>query len=177
MTDVRIIDGIKVKQSPKFPDYLVSECGRVYSLRVKSKVKLLKTRLHHGYPQVSVHQNGRLRNQYCHRMVIETWGPPQPTSKHECAHNDNNRANSHISNLRWATGAENNADKKKFGTSRHGRPFPKPKFTVEQVLFIRSQLNAKKMSHAQISQMFNVSVKTINAMYRRKSWKHVKEAA
>jgi hypothetical protein len=45
-----------------------------------------------------------------HRLVIEAF-PLNPQNKSQVDHIDNNRSNNHITNIRWATGKENNQNK------------------------------------------------------------------
>ncbi|AXV72811.1 hypothetical protein CJO75_01120 [Ralstonia solanacearum] len=53
-----------------------------------------------------------------HRLVALTFLGPPPSRQHEVAHNDGNRANNIVTNLRWATHAENVADTFRHGTAK-----------------------------------------------------------
>lgn len=114
---------VEWREIPGWDAYQVSKCGRVR--RVKPYAKKnggrpipyeLKCGLHHtGYPYVQLSCNGRRRTCGVHRLIAEAW-IPNPEEKPEVAHNDGNRANCHIENLRWATLSENQRDRKRHGT-------------------------------------------------------------
>lgn len=48
---------------------------------------------------------------YVHALVMECWGPPQPTPEHTVDHQDRNLNNNSIHNLRWATKQEQTANR------------------------------------------------------------------
>lgn len=55
-----------------------------------------------------------------HRLVALTFLGPPPTALHEVAHNDGDRNNNAVANLRWVTHAENVADSFRHGMARPG---------------------------------------------------------
>lgn len=109
---------------PSFPNHEVSEDGRVrnaVALRTRSRHHLLRGGVEKGYlryqlslPDGSKHLVG------AHALVCEAWHGPKPTPEHEPAHWDGNRLNNHFANLRWATKAENAADRVRHGTNSLG---------------------------------------------------------
>ena len=74
--------------------YEVSENGEVRN--VKSK-KILKANYQKGYARIEFGYRGPKK--YVHRLVMEVWGVPQPSPRHEIDHIDSNPSNNHISNL------------------------------------------------------------------------------
>ena len=120
------------------PDYEISECGRVRRLTQGGK------RYRPGYELTAKkHQRGYLvyslgdKSFLAHRLVALTWIGPAPTDRHEVAHGDGSRTNNHWRNLRWATPAQNQADRKLHGTYVHGQHAYSAKLTDEQADEIR----------------------------------------
>lgn len=108
--------------------YEVSSLGQVRSLdrvlhdghRWSGRNLKLVSRLHHdGMPrvQVTLHLGGRQRTRLVHHLVLESFVGLRPDGTEAC-HWDGDSSNNDISNLRWATHAENEGDKKRHGT--HG---------------------------------------------------------
>lgn len=160
-----------------YPLYEVSNYGNVRSWNngrwgKRDYPKILKQILNtFGYPVVGIDQ----KSFRVHRIVLETFGQPQPTPKHECCHNDGTRTNSHIDNLRWGTRKENAADKNKHGTMINGEESCKSKLKVFEVEEIRrlGKLGKKILTRQEIGLMFKVTRANINAIVNRKSWRHI----
>jgi hypothetical protein len=117
MTDWRII--------PSAPLYAASDDGRIKRAipgRGTWAGRILRpSRDKNGYPIIAVHSGGGERKQKSRRisrLVCEAFHGSPPSIRHAAAHNDGNPENNVPSNLRWATPAENMADKKLHGTER-----------------------------------------------------------
>jgi hypothetical protein len=94
------------KAYPKLPDYQISSCGRVMSLKTN---KILKQSTNNfGYNLVCL-SNGKERyTSYIHRLVAETFIPTLfNTAICEVNHKDKNRLNNTVSNLEWSSPLEN----------------------------------------------------------------------
>ena len=109
-------------------DLWVSEDGRVFGPKGERKQFDLKN----GYRVV----NYRKSTRYVHRLVAEAF-LENPENKRVVAHWDGVKANNHVSNLRWATDAENTADKIRHGTTNRGSRNGQAKLTPELVTVIR----------------------------------------
>lgn len=126
------------RQAAGFPDYEVSECGRVRRLtrggrRYPAGYELTAKKHQRGYLVFTLGSATVL----AHRLVAATWVGPAPSGLHEVAHNDGSRTNNHWTNLRWATPAENQADRKLHGTYVHGQHAYSAKLTDESADEIR----------------------------------------
>jgi len=86
----------------------------------------------------------------------------KPTNKHEVAHSCGNKSCVNPSHLRWATRAENAADREMHGTLLTGERSPKAKLTDAQVAEIRSLRG--KLFQYEVADRFNVNVTTVNAI-------------
>ncbi len=124
------------KEIEGYPDYEVSDQGRVRSLKW-GKTKVLKGYLNstlpgRGYLQVKLIGEGVRHHRLVNRLVALAF-LPNPEAKATVAHNDGSRLNNRVGNLRWATPPENQADRGPHGTA--GAPRPRV-VTHEQALAI-----------------------------------------
>lgn len=107
-----------------------------------------------------------------HRMVcIASYGPP-PSDLHEAAHSCGFPACVNKRHLRWATRAENMADKLAHGTSNEGEKHPNAKLTAEQVITIR-QLVASGMKQRAVASAFGIHIVTVSGIHLRRRWTHI----
>lgn len=99
--------------------YLVSSRGRIMSVvpgRVGCIIKAWSDKW--GYKHVNI--GAKAKRYAVHLLVITAFHGPKPSPTHQCAHNDGQPANNAETNLRWATPAENQADRLAHGTAlRH----------------------------------------------------------
>lgn len=104
------------------------------------------------------------------RVVCEAvYGPP-PTPRHDTAHSC---GKGHLGcvaprHLRWATRAENQADRDLHGTMIRGEQHKLAKLTADDVRQIRAMVGT--MSMQAIADCFGVSMSLISLIHRRKRW-------
>lgn len=95
------------KKIENYPDYQISNKGRVLSLKRK-KPALLRPSIVNGYLQVALSNNGIAKNFPIHYLVYETFTRDIVDKKIYCIdHIDNNSQNNILSNLRKVTFSEN----------------------------------------------------------------------
>lgn len=165
--------------------YEVSNLGRVRSLdryvslrnrwgdirERRYKGKLLVPFLHKGYPHVAVRKGSAgLVQQSVHRMVLEAFVGECPPRMEAC-HNDGNRRNAALSNLRWDTRANNHADKIKHGTHLRGTANPQSKFT-ERDIEVVFDLRRRGLTHAAIAAKIGMSSTHVSNVLNGKRWGH-----
>lgn len=94
--------------------------------------------------------------------------PPSPF--HEAAHSCGNGHEGCVSpaHLRWATPAENSADKVAHGTANRGSRHVWSRLTEADVKSIRE--DGAAMSAAAIGRARNISPRTVSAILRRETW-------
>lgn len=110
-----------------YPEYEISDTAtvrRVVSVGHGAGVgKVIKASVSNsGYMQLHLGKKNQRRGHFLHRLVCRAFHGEPPTDKHWVAHNDGDRLNNCAENLRWATPAENQADKKAHGTCYRGSP-------------------------------------------------------
>lgn len=150
------------RQVPQFPEYEVSSLGRVRIIRSGKIVRICRTT--DGYSRVSL-SNAEGRTTFrMHRLILMTFVGPRPTGMCGC-HHDRNRQNNAISNLRWDTFSNNNAEKIRHGTAR-AQP---RKLKAEDVRRIRE---AEKFgaARADLASVYGVARNTILTIVNRQSW-------
>ncbi len=112
----------ELREIPGFPNYLVTEDGRIWSKRrPRARGGWMKMDTHEGgYPYVKPNMNGRQYKLYAHRAVALAWIGEPPNGKSMVCHRDGDSANNHASNLYWGDQFDNMADMVAHGNSRLG---------------------------------------------------------
>lgn len=108
-----------------FPGYLISDFGRVKSLRY-GREKILKPALCHGYLFVCLCRNGKAIKGYIHRLVSDEF-ISNPDQKPRVDHINTDRSDNRSVNLRWVTPSENNLNeisRKRISESKSGGSNP-----------------------------------------------------
>jgi len=141
--------------------YEVSDYGRVRDLVLRKQVKVSCSPSTYGYPTCYLRGKGK-RGQYrVHKLVLEAFRGPRPLRK-ECAHWDRDRSNNVLSNLRWATHAENHHDAIHQGVN--GK-----KLTLAQVGEIRGAY--PRVSKQELAARYGVVVSTVYAIVSGAIWR------
>lgn len=157
--------------------YQVSNIGKVKSLNYKNEgyERELKQDNNNGYRQVALTKDGKLRRHKVHRLVYEAFVQPIKDGMVVC-HNDGDRANNHLSNLRMDTQSGNLADRKFHGTEITGEKNGSAKLTDEDVKEIRAfyaEHSRKERYGAKIHEAYGVTPGIICSIVTRKIWKHI----
>lgn len=91
-------------QIKKYPNYFINENGEIKSIYV---TKLLKPRTAgRGYYCYQLRNENGVKNEYIHRLVATAF-IPNPDNLPQVDHIDGNKANNHVSNLRWVDNRTN----------------------------------------------------------------------
>lgn len=107
------------------------------------------------------------------RVMCEMVNGPPPTERHEAAHSCGKGTSGcvHPKHLRWASHAENEADKIAHGTKAMGERQGMSKLTDAKVLAIRALLGT--VSQAKIAKQFGVTQTAISKIARGVTWRHI----
>lgn len=168
-----------------WPNYEVSSFGRVrratpaYWDKAKKRLRvpagyILSPRVNSsGYLSVlfpaGEPKERRFKNRLVSRLVCEAFHGAPPTAKHEAAHWDRDVFNCRADNLRWATPAENQDDKKRHGTTARGVKNHGAKLTPEKVIAIKLAMK-RGVKPVLLSKQYDVAVTTIYAIRYNQNW-------
>jgi len=162
---------------PGWPSYEVSTCGQVRRHgpatgavvgRVLRQLLNPKT----GYRSVCLSAHSVQKRVDVHRLVAMTFLGPQPSARHLVAHNDGIRTNNCVTNLRWATQAENLSDCRAHGTALVGSRNPMAAITELDVRAIR-RMKAFGIPRAVIADGYGIHLRSVFRILSGMSWEHV----
>ena len=89
-----------------YPDYQISNMGRVKSLKW-GKEKILNLSLNYkGYYQVGLRKDGKRKLYKIHRLIAQAF-IPNPENKPQIDHINTIKTDNRVENLRWVTNKEN----------------------------------------------------------------------
>ena len=154
-----------------FPGYRVSSWGRVQGPRA-----MLIPSLTHGYKIVSLSRRGAVKSCRVHILVARTFLGEAPFDGALVAHNDGDKDNCRLINLRWASSLENQADRGRHFTRCYGSAVFGAKLTESDIPLIRARI-ADGERYPAIADDFGVSVSTIALIKKGKTWKQTVGAA
>ena len=122
-----------------------------------------------GYRYVSLCKNGIAKKLNVHVLVLEAFVGPRPSPAHEACHENGDRANATLKNLRWGTPESNQADKWAHGTMLAGSKNPKAVFCEEVVGWIKES----RQSSLALAPLLGVSSSAIRAVRIGQNWGHL----
>lgn len=162
-----------------WPGYEVSNDGMVRSYRQRGHKSGLSVDPHDikpsinsaGYLHVTLTVDGRRANAVIHRLVLEAFVSLSPSGTEAC-HNDGNRTNNVVENLRWDTRKNNNADKGCYGRAQRGESAGHVKLTNDSVHAIRSA-RANGDTYESISRQYGVSRAHTSRICNGSAWGHL----
>jgi hypothetical protein len=140
--------------------------GNVLCVNLKPKKSRI---LWSGYLWVSLTIHGVPTSRSVHRVVLETFAGPPPSSRHQAAHNDGSRTNNSLSNLRWALPSENLADRWDHGTMTIGTENGRAVLDEAGARRIRA-LRQKRLSFADIASAVGVSKRQVMRVASGEHW-------
>lgn len=91
-----------IKQYPHNKNYFVSDSGEIYSVK-----KLKPTKQSKGYMRVQIKINGKTKDKYVHRMVMETFSKEDLKTDEQINHMNKNKEHNGLENLEIVSLLEN----------------------------------------------------------------------
>lgn len=157
-----------------YPNYAVTEDGKVWSFKTKRFIKLSVNR--GGYYCVGLSKPGqRPLNHRVHRLIAFAYLGDQPIDKKDVNHIDGNKLNNNVSNLEWSNKSLNGTHAYKMGLNKAspqlGEKHGGSKLTNEDVLNIR--LLSKNTSNREIGRLYNLNPSYVWRIVTYRNWKHL----
>lgn len=152
-------------------NYAVSDFGRVVSTR---SGKILKP-INCGSGYLRVHLPNGLRS--IHGLVLEAFVGPRPDGM-QCCHNNGDKSDNRLVNLRWDTPLSNSRDKHRHGTTSRGEHRWNSVLTEELLRAMMEEYipHSKRHGAAALARKYGLKYSTVSKALSGINWKHLKEA-
>lgn len=165
------------KDIPDFPDYQVSNMGRVRRITPRrgapNPPTLMKTNLRPtGYSYIILRQRKKQKRMLVSRLILMAF-VGRPFQGAFAAHINGNPRDNRLENLYWATVMENQADKERHGNVVRGVRVGRVKLNDEKVKEIRQQAAFSKLNYQDVGERYGVDRKTIRLIVQGRTWRHV----
>jgi len=169
--------------------YWIDTNGKVWSAKKKVRPdkgwiitdkprKKIKTHVcRGGYLGANLLADGRRKNTPVHQLVLETFIGKRPEGM-ECCHNNGNKLDNRLSNLRWDTRKSNVKDAIKHGTfnmsglDRKGENHAQAKLNEFQIRVIRKYPRYRGYQ-IDLAEIFNINQGTVSNIICRKIWRSI----
>lgn len=158
--------------------YEASNLGRIKSLQRYVKTgtgirfvpeKIIKPILGtRGYFVVNFTAKGKRTQHFLHKLILQSFVGERPLGKEAC-HNNGNKLDCSIQNLRWDTRSGNHKDKRIHGTWQIGEKANNSKLTEAVVREIRML----KMKPSDAVKKYGLSSTNAKRICNYETWKHV----
>ena len=139
---------------------------------IKGKLLKPKTRKD-GYKIIYLSKDNNKKELYIHHLVAFAFIGKRPKDHHIC-HNDGNKSNNNLSNLRYGTRSDNANDTLLHGTCyfKKGENNPSSKLKDDDIKYIWKNKGIKTQN--KLSLELGVCRQAISSIYNQKNWKHLK---
>jgi hypothetical protein len=169
----------EVWKPTKYQDYIVSNRGRIKSLKYhsmdgKSSRILSQNADRDGYMTCTLYPKKKYVKAKIHRLVAESFCKGQTDQKALALHIDGNKLNNMAFNLYWGDAKDNKADSVKHGTNTNDwtwKTAPSRKLQPRNVKRIRKLLLTTSVT--KIAEMYDLAYKTIYDIKVGKTWRHL----
>jgi hypothetical protein len=178
--ELKFVKGIEIgeiwKNIPECNgEYQASTLGRVrsvdrlnsYGRRIKGKI--LEQGIAKGYLCIKLHRIKRNKTEYIHRIMYKTFIGEISEGMQVC-HNDGDKLNNNIWNLRIDTQKGNERDKIAHGTITYGERNGCHKITENEVLEIRKRWEEGGVTMTAMAEEYDVQISQISRIINRKRW-------
>ena len=153
-----------------FEGYLVSNKGRVKSLKRKTPKILSQFIDSRGYFQVDLNRGNKL----VHRLVAKAF-IHNSEEKEQVNHIDGDKLNNDVGNLEWMTNQENQIHAIALGlkVNPKGEDAHNAKLIDEDVLEIYNLAHNTRLTQAEIANRYGVSCHAVSKIKTGKNWSHL----
>ena len=153
-------------------DYEVSDHGNV---RNRHTGRILRPGTHRGYRHVSLYYAPqRCKTVFIHRLVLLSFCGPAQFPRADACHNDGDRGNNHLANLRWATRQQNMDDRTRHGRTIQGTRVHTAVLNDTLVLQMRAE-HRRGASIRSLAIKMKIGQATAHYAVTGKTWSHLNE--
>lgn len=125
-----------------------------------------------GYYNLSLSKNGIVKTGRLSRIILEAFCGPPPFENAHAAHNDGNPENNKLTNLRWATPTENQADVNRHGNRCKGEDVHNAVLKEDDVIKIRQRISNGERNKS-IANDYGISISTVHLIRHNRIWRHI----
>ena len=118
-----------------FPDYQISNQGKVKSLKRKKEIILKPAQYSNGYWFVTLTNSQKTKSCLIHRLVLMTFNPVENMENLQVNHIDGNINNNFLKNLEWTTPKENKNHREKINHTPKSETILVKFLTGEEMIF------------------------------------------
>jgi hypothetical protein len=166
---------------PGFPGYQVSDLGRVRTRRpingrgpLAEEWRLIRGNMRRdGYRRVDLNDGQRRVAKGVHWLVLSAFVSPCPPGM-ECLHDDGDKKNNRLDNLRWGTQKENAADRMRHDHQTWGQEINTAKLTEEDVRTAR-RLRRSRVHARVICERLGISQQHLLSLCNGKAWNRLQD--
>ena len=154
-----------------WPAYVVSDQGRVVSLKGVTPTVLKGSPGKNGYPRVSLREGDTTTYRNIHNLVLEAFEGPCPPGE-EVRHLNGIRTDSRLDNLTYGTNLDNMADRRRHGTFVQGEKVGTAKLGAEEVHEIVRLLDLG-LKQRDVAEKYGIAQMTVSNIKTGKTWGHI----
>ena len=166
------------KPIPGLENYDVSDMGNVRSWRqgygrygrTKTPKMLRPITDQYGYKRITLQCGEGSQSFYVHRLMLTAFVGPCPDAM-ECCHNNDDKQDNRLSNLRWDLTTKNRREQTAHRLCAHGEHHGHATMTEEQIITIRERYAAGERA-ADIASDFGKARQSIHGICRGAAWKY-----
>lgn len=158
-----------------YPGYRIGDDTTVWRKQVGpdewAKLSCFETQW--GYLAINLSHDGKKRQFFLHRLMLMAFIGPCPEGYVSC-HNNGDKQDNRLANLRWDTQANNLKDKVRHGTHPEGEKHAMAKITRDKVVEIRDLYKTGRYSYTDLQRKFGLHRRSIKRIVEHKQWRCVK---
>lgn len=144
-----------------YPDYEISDLGRVKSNKRKKSVILKPNYYSNGYTFVCLRHNGKGKSCSIHRLVLENFLPREDMKHLQVNHINCVRDDNRLENLEWTTKKENDTHRDNLNHT--------PKAQTIKVVFLDDREDIYFSSKTECAKYFGITRKAIDRYLEAKT--------
>jgi hypothetical protein len=164
---------LKVKRIAKSERYVISNFGRLKSLKIRKDGRLLNPSSLKGYRVISLlMSNDRRTTRYIHKLVAEHFITKENHLQRFVIHVDYDKDNNHVSNLKWVTNKGLREHQKVNPNYKRGA-INNAKLSIETVKEIKKRLKVAKKPLYKMAAEYGISHTQLNRIKNGQNWKNV----